>query len=267
MRLPLLASLLCTSAFAAEIAPASSQYDQQGTVPVAPTITTAPAAPVMFSRKIWPRVELADGRVLELVRVSAEDGTTVTLIHSGGIAKVDKRALPEELAKLHPYDLTSDRPAAPARPVVVVRTPPVYQAPQSSSSGTMRIIRPDMDVPITQTTQMARPVPAPASPAPTATNTLTDAIEAAVKARARRYFETEKKNGSGHTLTFGMVSELSEPREIPGWSNQWEVKGVAGYKVYDSVGWGSFKPYSTNFTAVVDTTPGKRITVLRFDER
>jgi hypothetical protein len=240
-----------------QIAPASSQYQQEGAAPIftAP-VPAAPVGPVMFSRKIWPSVELADGRVLNRVRVSAEDATTVTLIHTGGIVKVDKRALPEELAKLHPYGVNASQPFG--RPRTVAIGTPVTAQPQaqsSSTSSTLTTFRPDLNAPITQRTQAAVPtIPSAA------------AIEAVVDKRVRKYFETEKRVGSGQTLSFDVITDLTEPREVTGWSNRWEVKGTAGYKVYDSVGWGSFSTRKAKFTALVEAPPGRRITVLEFTE-
>ena len=230
-----------------EIAPASAQYRLDGTTPAA---SAKPAEAALFSRKIWPKVELADGRVFEKVRVTAEDGATVTLMHSGGIAKVDKRALPEELAAQHPYvagsaQVAADQ-AATRRQAAAETPPPVKKIPA-----------PTRPRPIT---------PAP-DPNPHYSTGLTEDIERAVRARARRYFQTEKRIGSGQTLAFSVLSEMSEPKEVPGWANRWEVSGTAGYRVYESVGWGSFSTRTTKFHAIVETPPGKKIVVTSFEER
>lgn len=227
-----------------EIAPASPQ----------PVVAAPPApnhaAPVLLSRTIWPSVELADGRVLERVRVSAEDGATVTLMHSGGIAKVDKRTLPKELAAAHPYDAgaaqLADEQAAARRKAAAVA--PTTSFDTSSPAAVRKL----------------KPAPAP-EPQPETVSSY--AIEAAVNTRARRYFETEKRLGSGQTLVFQVLTNLSEPREVPGWSNRWEVTGTAGYKVYNSIGWGSFSKRSTKFIAIVEGQPGKKIVVVSFEER
>jgi hypothetical protein len=230
---------------AAEIAPASAQYISEQAMPV--VIAPPPPAPPLLSRKIWPSVELADGRVFERVRVSAEDGATVTLMHTGGIAKVDKRTLPAEVAAAHPYDPV-------AAQIEANQTALRRQAAAAAPATT----------PVPQTPP---PVPSrfvPPEPQPAAVNTR--AIESAVRSRARRYFETEKRLGSGQTLSFNLITDLSEPREVAGWSNRWEVTGTAGYQVYDSVRWGSFSKRSTKFTAIVETPPGKKIVVVSFDE-
>lgn len=240
---------------ATDIAPASFQYSAGTPVPapapvptpIAPPATTVPA---LLSPKIWASVALADGRVFERVRVSAEDGATVTLMHARGIAKVDKRALPAELAEIHPYD-------ASAAQFEAQQTAARRQADAAAKIAASRasVISP------------ARPHhPAPASANQPATVS-TAAIEQAVKTRARRYFETEKRLGSGQTLAFHVLTDLSEPREVSGWANRWEVTGTAGYKVYESVGWGSFSRRSTKFSAIVEAPPGKPIVVVSFDER
>lgn len=227
-------------AAATEIAPASRQYVAVSEVPV-PTPAPAP-------RTHWPVVKLSDGRVFERVRVSAEEGAYVTLLHAGGIAKVDKRTLPPELAAMYPYN--SEAAAAEAQAAAARR-----------HAAAVSPVAPARSVPLTPT-RTVRPVPA-TQPATVSTA----AIEHAVKARARRYFETEKRLGSGQTLAFDVLTDLSEPREVSGWAHRWEITGTAGYKVYESVGWGSFSKRTTKFTAIVEMPPGKRPVVVSFDER
>lgn len=235
-----------------EIAPASVQYTQFTEVPARRAPSMPLPAPELLPRTVWPTVALADGRVFIGARVSAEDGGTVTLIHTGGIAKVDKRLLPKEMADIHRYD-----PAAAQ-----------IEAEQAATrrQATAEAIR------IVETTRVApvrRPRPTQVTSVQTIQTTTpsTDEIERAVRTRARRYFETEKRIGSGQTLSFNVMSDISEPREVSGWANRWEVTGTAGYKVYDSVHWGSFSKRSTKFLAIVEAPPGKRITVVSFEER
>lgn len=250
---PFFALFICGAAFAADPSPAPDPTAREQRTGSAATSAPAGSAPVMFSRTVWPRVELSDGRVLERVRVSSEDGTTVTLVHAGGIAKVDKRALPPELVALHPYspDASRNRSA----PSTVTTPAPAPTAPDATDP-TRRVV----------------PVPTP-GPMPGAPQTNTQAeilaakIEVAVTQRARQYYEHEKRVGSGQTLSFGLMTDLSEPKEVTGWSHRWEVTGTAGYKVYDSVGWGSFSSRKSKFTAIVETPPGKRPVVVSFEER
>ena len=65
-----------------------------------------------------------------------------------------------------------------------------------------------------------------------------------------------------------MKLALEEPVEVAGWTNRWRVDGVASYKVYDSIGWGSFSSRSRrHFEVTVEAEPGKRPKVLDFSER
>jgi hypothetical protein len=253
LRVSILPLFICCTTFAADIAPASDQYSREQRSTVVPP---SGSAPVLFSRTVWPRVELSDGRVLERVRVSSEDGASVTLIHAGGIAKVDKRALPPELAAVHPYAGGSSRQPSPSVPATPAPPAPATPGTPNNEPGARRAV----------------PVPTPGpmpgtSSAETQAEVLAAKIEVAVTQRARQYYEHEKRVGSGQTLSFGLMTDLSEPKEVPGWSHRWEVTGTAGYKVYDSVGWGSFSTRKSKFTAVVETPPGKRPVVVSFEER
>lgn len=236
---------------AAELASAADQYTQEGAVSAAPV--APPPAPLVLPRTVWPRIELADGRVLEKARANTVDALTVTFLHSGGATKVDRRLLPPELAAVFPFDpYTAGREAreqaaerAASARAQARREEKVAQRSDDSASRASRIVTPS---------------PAPAQPDPST-------IEAAVRLRARRYFENEKRNGSGATLAFDIITELDDPEPVSGWENRWEIKGVASYKVYDSIGWGSFSARTRKFRALVETPPGKNVKVVSFDER
>ena len=69
-------------------------------------------------------------------------------------------------------------------------------------------------------------------------------------------------------MVFGVKLRLDEPVEIAGWTHRWRVEGVASYKVYDSLGWGSFSSRANRrFEVTVEAAPGKRPKVLDFTER
>lgn len=253
MKATVLLCLVITPSFAslpvaAQIAAPSAQYTLEGT---APAPAPRPAAPIVFSRKVWPKVELADGRIFERVRVLGEDSATVTLIHAGGVAKVDKRMLPEEIALLHPY-------VPGAAQVAAAQAEARRQAAAAGASLPATLPAPAPVYP-------PRPTPAPA-PAPVVQTDL-NSIETAVKIRARRYFETEKRLGSGQTLSFDVFTDVSEPEQVPGWSDRWAVTGTAGYKVYESIGGGGFSKRSTKFSAIAEAAPGKKVRIVSFEER
>ena len=213
----------------------------------------ATEAPRILPRKVWDRLELLDGRVLDKARANAEDAATVTFLHSGGVVKVDKRLLPAELAELFPYD--ADAAARQAREAARERAETAKnQAKREERAAVERTSRTLNTQHFTGTGQKSAP-PSLIS------------IEQAAQARARAYFENEKRTGSGATLVFSFDSEVDVPVEVAGWSNRWEVKGTARYKVYDSVGWGSFSSRSKKFRAQVDAPPGGKPKVVSFEER
>lgn len=236
---------------AAELASAADQYTLEGAVPPAPV--PPPPAPRVLPRTVWPRVELADGRVLEKARANIADSLTVTFLHAGGITKVDRRLLPPELAAVFPFD--PDAAGREAREQAAERA---ASAQAQARRDTQTARRNESVLP--RDTRIVTPSPAPALPD-------TAAMEAAVRLRARRYFENEKRNGSGATLAFDILTELDDPEPVSGWENRWEIKGVASYKVYDSIGWGSFSARTRKFRALVEAPPGKNVKVVSFDER
>lgn len=228
-----------------EAAPANAAADPEPAPPPPPRI---------LPRTTWERVELRDGRVFEKARVTSSDARSVTFAHAGGLAKVDKRLLPADLAAQFPFD--AREAALEARTQAVERGAAVEAQRRREREDRLQA-RSDASE-RARSASVVAPPPAPPSPA---------AIEAVVEARARRYYETEKRVGSGSTLIFGLVSDLEEPTPVSGWPDRWEVRGVAAYRIYDSVGWGSFSARTQRFRALVEAPPGKRPTVVSFDER
>lgn len=234
---------------AAELAAAAAQYTQEETAPL------PPPAPSVLPRKVWTRIELADGRVLEQARANTADSLTVTFLHVGGITKVDRRILPAELAEVFPFDAA--RAGREAREQAAAR-----------AASAQAQARHEEDLRRRGETLEAVRIATPA-PAPRAIPAAPDAkeIETAVRLRARRYFENEKRTGSGATLVFSLLTDLEEPKPVSGWDHRWEVEGVASYKVYDSLGWGSFSSRTRKFRALVEAPPGKDPKIVGFDER
>lgn len=227
---------------ATDIAPATAQYSS--------SVATPPPAPPrsLLPPKLWPKVTLSDGRVFEQVLVTGEDAATITFKHSGGLAKIDKRALPSELGDHYPYD--PEAAQQEARQIAIQREA-AAKAAQRPAVG--KPVRP-------------RPTVTPSFNEPN-TTVSAGAITSAVRARARRYFEREKRIGSRQTLAFDLITDLSEPREVSGWAHRWEVSGEAGYRIYESIGWGSFSSRNSRFSAIVEAPPGKAPKVVSFEER
>ena len=270
--LPWFLGTLAIVAQAEELAPASSQYLQEGqtkaiqTPPPASPPARSPA-PKLFSRKIWPKVELSDGRILEKARVTAESASTVTLTHSMGMTKVDKRALPEAMAVEYPYDeagaeaeaLQAEEQKRKGAEAAEIAAEQAAKRAQKQQDYLDRNAKFDPNLRRLKKAKEDPTVAEPHGP---------EAIDAAVREKALAYFESEKRTGSGSTLVFTVFLETDEPTEIAGWPNQWAVTGTASYKVYDSYGGGAFSNRSgKKFRATVEAVPGKKIKVLKFEER
>ncbi len=283
--LPCVIWLIVGAAFAAEIAPASAQYHSEGRKPVselerlrieakaaaarlaeaeraeaeklaaerrkaeaeAAVFSPRPTAPRPLPRRVWEKVELADGRNFERARVTAEEAATVTFIHAGGVAKVDKRLLPEDLAELFPYDVAG---AQAAKNETALRRARLASEQKREADAARVRAKSGRGVSF-----VTRDSSAPAD------------IEFAVRQRAHRYFENVKRTGSGATLVFGIQLEMEEPTAVTNWADRWEVQGVASYKVYDSVGWGSFSSRTKKFRAFVEAPAGQKAKVVDFEER
>lgn len=215
--------------------------------------------PKILPRTVFPRIELADGRVLENARANAEDASTVTFLHRSGISKIDKRLLPEDIAAVFPFDSAAAAEQAEAAAAQRDQSR-ARQAEREDELRRREARRQEAQLAVAERQADAKPsAPPAASPAE---------IEEVAAARARQYFEDEKRTGSGQTLVFGVKLRLEEPVEIAGWTNRWRVDGEASYKVYDSIGWGSFSSRSRRrFDVTVEAVPGKRPKVIDFTER
>ncbi len=242
-------ALVACGAFAAE--PDSKKTQSAPAEEPAP-----PPLPPSLPKTVWPRVELSDGRVLEKARASGADALSITFLHANGITKVDRRLLPQDLAAVFPFDAEAagrearkqaEERAASAKAQAKVQEKVAKQANIATNRRT--------------------------SPARVSANTDVEgkltrgAIMAEVRIHARQYFENEKRTGSGATLVFDVSTSLEEPEPVSGWADRWEVRGVAGYKVYDSVGWGSFSARTQKFRAQIEAPAGKSPKVVSFDER
>ena len=238
-----LSILLAASAFAAE-------------TPPAPPAPPAPPLAQPLPKTIWPSIELTDGRVFQQARATSADPLSVTFAHREGITKVDRRFLPAELASVFPFDAAEAGRAAQKqaaeRAASAEEQKKREQETKRSAAQTAKTASANRKRPAATTS------PAAATPYQ---------LSAAVRARAQRYFEDEKRTGSGATLVFSINTELEDPEPVSGWADRWEIEGVASYKVYDSVGWGSFSSRTRKFRALVEAPPGKTPKVVSFDER
>lgn len=93
-----------------------------------------------------------------------------------------------------------------------------------------------------------------------------DKIHDALRPKVDRFYKAKRHNGSGSTLVFEVEAEYGEPREVPGWSGRYEVKGEVFFQYYDSIWGGSFSRGTGTFTAQV-RAEGGRIEVLELDAR
>jgi|GEM_PF-3865481 hypothetical protein len=245
----LFAISLAGSGVAAEVAPAPSQHDGEP-----PALPEPPPPPRTLPRTVWPNIELGDGRRLEAARALNADALSVTFAHSDGITKVDRRLLPEELATVFPFD-----PAEAARLARVQAAERIASAEEQRRVAAekrhepRRVSASDESISSVQTSAAAPPS--------------AETLRAVVRTRAKRHFENEKRTGSGATLVFSLATELEDPEPVSGWPYRWEIEGIASYKVYDSLGWGSFSARTQKFRALVEAPPGKTPKVVSFDER
>lgn len=233
--------------------------------------------PVLLPNTVWAEVKLQDGRVLQRARVNRTDAGTVTFLHAQGIAKVDRRLLPAELAEVFPFDpdaaaAEAEKNARLAREAAVKNTARVAAMKPEGGPEMLPVIStsiryaPGKDKVVESTTTETKYVPKP-EPPPLMETDYVAAVEAAASKRARRYFEDEKRTGSGATLVWGVECDFDAPTQVAGWRNRWEISGTATYKVYDSVGWGSFSSRKKRFRAFVEVPPGGVGRVVTFEER
>jgi hypothetical protein len=216
-----------------------------------------PPLPQPLPKTVWPSVELTDGRVFQQARVTSADPLSVTFAHREGITKVDRRLLPAELASVFPFD--ADEAGRAAQKQAAERAASAEEQKRREKETKRSAAQASSEVaPTTRQRSVATPSSTAATP---------DQLGAVVRARAQRYFEDEKRTGSGATLVFSINTELEDPEPVSGWADRWEIEGVASYKVYDSVGWGSFSSRTRKFRALVEAPPGKTPKVVSFDER
>lgn len=260
-------SLLALARAESDVAPLSAPYElaRAQTVPrpvlppPAPEQEPALAPLVLLPRTEWPRIELADGRVLENARAVSQDAANVVFAHGGGITKIDKRLLPAALAELFPLDRRAaaiERKQAEATRAFALRE---MRDREEAARRRAEIER-------ERTSHVLSPVQrewAKSNARPVATQR---EVELAAKDHARRYFENEKKTGSGSNLVFDFNATLESVEEVPGWSNRWSVEGAAYYKVYDSKGT-AFSGRSKKFAAYVQADEKGGLKVEDFTER
>lgn len=218
-----------------------------------------PAVPAVavLPRTVWAKIVLRDGRELERARANAQDAATVTFLHAGGISKVDKRLLPEELAAVFPFDASAaaEEATEKRRAAQVAAATNRIRMEEAARSEALR------------EEKRATAGKVAAARAETQAASTDAAVRLATTRRARTYFENEKRTGSGATLVFGVECDLDDPVELTGWTDRWEIAGTATYKVYDSIGWGSFSTRKKKFRAFVEAPPGKTAKVVDFEER
>ncbi len=224
--------------------------------PAASESPAPPPLPPTLPKTVWPRIELSDGRVLEQARAKGADAISITFLHTQGITKVDRRLLPPELVAVFPFDAEAAGREARKQSEERVASAKAQAKVEEKAAKQAR----------TAANRKASAPRASANDDLQAERNLR-AITTEVKLQARQYFENEKRTGSGATLVFDLTTKLEDPEPVSGWTDRWEVRGVAGYKVYDSVGWGSFSARTKKFRALVECPAGKSPKIVSFDER
>jgi len=90
-------------------------------------------------------------------------------------------------------------------------------------------------------------------------------LQAAIVQRAGRaaadHFRYDTHNGSGYSVLTDAGIDLEDIEAVPGWTNQYRVRGRAGYAFYDSVG-GTFNTRRRNVEVLVEAKSPDRIRVL-----
>lgn len=241
-------------------------------------------------------IRLTDGRVLTDARVISEAAATVTLMHKGGMLQVDKALLPPDLAARYSHDAAGvaaekaaaeerrarlaaeagrraqaapTPPPAPAPPPEIApepesvpppdpaKTPPATKA---KPKRTLKVLRPDMSVPIT----VAGPT---AQTAEVATKTAAGQLRSAVEKRVTDYIATERfAGGKGHSTYFAEMGALTE-RELTGWDGRREFTGTATYRHYGPKSGSEGSLRKLGFVVQVVLSPEGLPVVVSFEER
>lgn len=195
-----------------------------------------------------PLIRLADGREFRDCQVFSETYLTISFRHAKGLTKLEKSRLPADLLKQFP--IHAEKAQAEIAANAEGRKAYADKIAQRENKALVKADRAEE--------RSVVPVPRP----PAAKPAVPSAALAAVRRHAEKYFRDGRKNGSGQTLVFNLQIDLEEPREVPGWTGRYEVKGEAAYSYYESIKGGAFSSASRSFTCqvengrVVDFSPG-----------
>lgn len=275
MKTKLTILVLCFSSAFAELAPASAQYAVEGERQVTAKMEASLPRPVV--NQTWPELRLLDDRVFTQARITAEDPRYVTIRHRQGMAKVDKRLLPAEVASLHSFDEAAAVNQDQKHELELAATARLRaEVAAKKEAETLALLERQRAVATNQPSrQVGGSAPHTFAAQPSAdsrpvdgiaTGELAEKIAAAVKSRAQIFYESEKRVGSKNTFVYRVRIETEEPTVVPGWRDKWEVEGLAAYQVFDSGRWED-RPGVNRFTASVEAPSGRMVKVVNFRDR
>lgn len=233
-------------------------------------------------------LQLRDGRTLKDYRVMSETPTTVTIRHAGGAVKLEKKQLPDDVLKLYPIDeAAAQREASEiaegraayaaqvrAREEQLAREHAARAEKNQARSAKAEQIdaaraKGRREAELAAAREAGRQEVAAAAAARARQDALiaehnerqagkvspalAQRIAAAVRARADMYFKTEYKQPAS-AFTVELQVQLEEPTAVPGWTDRYEVVGVAWWQAIESKR--GFDARRSWFRAQVETKTG-----------
>lgn len=217
------------------------------------------ALPLFAAAEKAHPLKLADGRVFTEWTITGETASAVFVKYKGGGAKIAKKLLPPDVLAKYPIDddaIKAEQAALAKAERAGNERKAMVEAARARDEEQRKATRATREQAVAAAVEAKRTEIAIARSvaAETPARALGDDPErlyALVRARAKRYYEAERRNGSGATLLFGINYEFDEPRPVPGWTERFEITGVAHYQFYDSVWGGSFSSHVGYFSAVI----------------
>ena len=204
------------------------------------------AATCAFAAETGPSpLQLRDGRKFDRWRIVGESSDSVTIRYKGGLAKVDKRQLPDALRAQYPYDEQGAKE-------------------ERATSERLRRERELRQAEQRRRAERALEAERKKTDAAEAAEVVIDAstrkqITAAVKAHAERFFRYEYQPATPGRIISITVDVSAEP-PIPwtGWKNRYEVRGRGYLQFYNShYRSGGFDRSSRDYRAIIELVDGQ----------
>lgn len=189
-------------------------------------------------------LKLTDGRVFNDWKILSETPSSVVLKHQSGMTKIGKQLLPPDVLAAHPIDAEGAKKEA---------------ANLAASGRAGQELHAALEAKNARLNEIAAKAKAEKQTAPTTTPSVSyQTLEDTAKERAREYFKTVRRNGSGYSLVFNFNTSSLETRPVPGWADRYEVSGKAWYQYYESTWGGSFSSVNSTFSVVMEYRSGDR---------